>query len=77
MYRVNKANKKQEVQLEAGHVPSTGRVWIGAPVQCYEEVRKPLTGRTLHVLHFTISQAEAVVEMLQEEIDRQKRKETA
>ena len=62
--------KKQEF-IEAG-TSGKNRVWIGATSACYDEVTKPLTKQKLHILSFTIEDAEAVVEMLQTEIDRVK-----
>lgn len=62
--------RKSTLMLEAG---TCGKdVWIGAPTQCYEEVTKPLTARSLHILRFTLEQAESVIEMLRTEIDRQR-----
>ena len=60
-------------QLEAGTVGKKD-VWIGAPDRLYEHATKPLSGDSLHVLRFTLPQAEAVIEMLQTEIDRQRGK---
>jgi len=62
--------KKALAQLEAG---TCGKdVWIGAPTECYEEAKKPLSGNRLHILRFTPEQADAVIEMLQTEVDRQR-----
>lgn len=62
--------KKSLIQLEAG---TCGKdVWIGAPTQCYEEAEKPLSGNRLHILRFTTEQADAVIEMLQTEVARQR-----
>lgn len=61
------------IQLEAG-TQGMDRVWIGAPVECYDTVKKPLTERELHVLHFSVPQAEAVISMLKAEVRRLKRK---
>jgi len=62
--------KRSVVMLEAGTVGKD--VWIGAPTECYEEVTKPFTARSLHILRFTLEQAESVIEMLRTEIDRQR-----
>ena len=61
----------KSVTIEAG-TSGKKRVWIGAPTICYDEITKPMTGRSLHVLSFTLEQAEAVIEMLRTEIDRQR-----
>lgn len=55
--------------LEAGTC-GDDKVWIGAPVECYDYAKKPLSGSEIHMLIFTVPQATAVVEMLQGEIDR-------
>ena len=62
-----KTKKPKAVVLEAGEA-SSGRVWIGAPTGCYDEVTR-LSGK-LHILMFTVEQAKAAIEMLQDEIDR-------
>lgn len=62
--------KRASAQLEAGTCGTD--VWIGAPTACYDEAKKPLSGNRLHILRFTLAQADAVVEMLQTEIDRQR-----
>lgn len=61
----------KSVTIEAG-TSGKKHVWIGAPTDCYDEVTKPLTQRSLHILRFTLDQAEAVIEMLRVEIDRQR-----
>lgn len=58
---------KRNIRLVAGSAPRK-KVWIGAPVSCYDEVKTG--GGKLHLLVFTIPQAKAAVEMLQAEIDR-------
>lgn len=61
-----------KVAIEAG-TTRKNRVWIGAPPSCYDQVSSNLMGnKTLHVLHFSVKQAEAVIEMLQDEINRVK-----
>lgn len=61
--------KVPKIKLEAGTVGEY-RVWIGAPSCCYDFVRKPIGGEEMHVLCFTCEQAEAVIEMLQTEVNR-------
>jgi hypothetical protein len=70
-----KAKNIRQVTLKAG---STGdnKVWIGAPQECYDEVTAPFSKQKLHMLVFTIPQAEAAIEMLFDEVDRLKRGET-
>ena len=63
--------KKKTIQLEAG-TQGKKTVWIGAPTACYDEVTKPLSKDKLHILYFSLEQAEAVIEMLQTEIARQR-----
>lgn len=69
--RIEETMAKRKDFIEAG-TSSTDRVWIGAPSSCYDEVTKPISKRKLHVLCFKIHDAEAVVQMLQAEIDRVK-----
>ena len=61
----------KKVTIEAG-TSGKKHVWIGAPTECYDEVTKSLSGRSLHILRFTLDQAEAVIQMLRVEIDRQR-----
>ena len=60
-----------EIQLEAG-ITSGNCVFIGVPPECYDEIIKPISGKTLHVFVLTVKQAEVVIEMLQVEISRTK-----
>ena len=61
----------KKVTIEAG-TSGEKHVWIGAPTECYDEVTKPLSRRSLHILRFPVDQAEAVIQMLPVEIDRQR-----
>jgi hypothetical protein len=64
-------SKQKGITLEAGS-SSEGKIWIGAPDECYDVVIKPFSKKQLHILLFTIPQAEAVIEMLNNEIERMK-----
>jgi hypothetical protein len=61
-----------KITLEAGTTDRSNRVWIGGPAEIYDTVSSPLTKREIHVLHFSIEQAEAVCQMLRAEIRRVK-----
>ena len=69
--RIEETMAKRKDFIEAG-TSGADRVWIGAPSSCYDEVTKPISKRKLHVLCFKIHDAEAVIQMLQAEIDRVK-----
>jgi hypothetical protein len=62
---------KQRATIETGTVGDD--VWVGVPPQRYDEVRRSLSGKTLHVFRFTVDEAEAVIQMLQTEVARQKK----
>lgn len=64
------------ITLQAGETES-GKVWIGAPDDCYDYVQGSMSRDRLHILCFTIKQAEAAIAMLQTEIERQKNRAQA
>lgn len=70
---------KKPVTLQSGTIGKE-RVWIGAPTSCYEELTESISHccsrERLHILCFTIDEAEAVIAMLQVEIGMLSRRDT-
>lgn len=59
--------KKPKRIIEAG-TSSEGTVWVGVPSECYDEYTRP-RGK-MHLFVLSPDEAEAVIEMLRENIDR-------
>ncbi len=65
---VRKRRVKKPQRVLEGGTSSEGTVWIGVPSECYDEVTRA-RGR-MHLFVLTPEDAEAVIEMLQENIKR-------
>lgn len=63
---MKRSSRKSRTIIEAGTC-SQGRVWVGVPTDCYDEVKR--TGGTMHIVILTPNEAEAIIEMLQENIE--------
>ncbi len=63
-----------KITLEAGTIDGSDRVWIGAPAEIHDEVASGLSTKRIHVMHFSLEQAEAVCQMLRTEIRRVERR---
>lgn len=63
--------QNRQIVIKAG-TSGSRHVWIGASEECYDTATPPLTHCRIHILRFTLKQAEVVIEMLRKEIDRQR-----
>lgn len=63
-----------KAMIEAGTVGDK-QVWIGAPASHYEEAVHAMSGEKVHVLRFTLNEADAVCRMLRTEIRRVRRRQ--
>ena len=59
--------------IQAGNVGN--EVWIGRFEPYYDTAKQRLNGTRVHILRFSVKEAQAAIEMLQAEIDRINKKE--
>lgn len=57
---------KKNRTIETGTVDQ--HIWLGRHEGFYEPVRIGFDGRQMHILRFTVKEAEMVIEMLKEEV---------
>jgi hypothetical protein len=67
--------RKEEIIIETGSFGESG-IWIGVPSSRYDEATSSLSGIRKHIIRFeSVEEAEAAIEMLQNEVKRSKSRE--